>query len=337
EVLAQDARYGLRMLGKNPGLTAISVLTLALGIGMNTAIFSLIDAVLFRALPAKAPADLVLLRWYAGHQGKIHSHPSHGDCPNHRNDGPSDGYEFSLPFFNLLREQKDVFAGLAAYTGADRLNLSGNGAATIVNNSLLVSGGYFATLGTRAALGRLLQPPDGDKSAPPVLVLSNDYWRSSFGAAPDVVGRVVRLNGVAFTIVGVAEEGFSGLTPGHKVDLWMPLGQRPRISPHWTAEEDDGGSWWLVIVARRKHEVSDTQAKAAVSLLYANETMHEQKPIFTDADAPGIDLVSAQQGLSGARKNILPPLYILMMAVALVLLIACANIAGLLLARAAGR
>src|SRR5262249_27876936 len=145
EVLAQDTRYGLRMLGKNPGLTAIAVLTLALGIGMNTAIFSLIDAVLFRALPAKAPEDLVLLRWHAGHQGKIHSHRSNGDCPNHRNDGPSDGCEFSLPFFNLLREQKDVFSGLAAYAGADRLNLSGNGAATIVNDSLLVSPDYFAT------------------------------------------------------------------------------------------------------------------------------------------------------------------------------------------------
>jgi predicted permease len=337
EILAQDTRYGFRMLRKNPGLTTIAVLTLALGIGMNTAIFSLIDAVLFRALPAKAPEELVLLRWHAGHKGKIHSHRSNGDCRNHRHDGPSDGCEFSLPFFNLLREQKDVFAGLAAYSGAERLNLSGNGAATIVNHSLLVSGEYFATLGTRAALGRLLQASDDDKSAPPVLVLSNDYWRGSFGAAPDVVGRVVRLNGVTFTIVGVAEPGFNGLTPGHKVDLWMPLAEGRRISPHWTAEDDDGGSWWLVIVARRNHQVSDKQAKAAVSVLYANETMHEQKPIFNAADAPGVDLVSAQRGLSGAREDILPPLYILMMAVALVLLIACANIAGLLLARAAGR
>ncbi|HEY6306298.1 MAG TPA: ABC transporter permease [Candidatus Angelobacter sp.] len=338
EIVLQDARYAMRILGKSPGFTAIAVLTLALGIGMNTAIFSLIDAVLFRALPASHPEQLVLVRWHSHHHPRfLHSHSSYGDCPQHRQGEDQNGCSFSLPFMNLVRSQTSVFSGLAAFAGAPQLDLSGNGAATIVNRAQLVSGEYFATLGVRAALGRTLQPADDTPAAAPAVMLSYGLWQNAFGASPNTVGRTIRLNGLPFTIVGVAEQEFSGLASGRKSDLWLPLSARPRLDAGWAPEEDDSGSWWVELVGRLKPGVSAKQAQAALNLLYADETMHEQKPLFQAADGPGIDLVPAQEGLEGARHEILPPLYLLMMAVGLVLLIACANIAGLLLARAAGR
>jgi predicted permease len=337
EILAQDLRYALRMLRKSPGFTAVAVLTLALGIGMNSAIFSLIDAVLFRSLPADRQEELVLLRWHAHSRGKVHSHSSYGDCPNQRLKENPNGCSFSLPFQKMLETKNTVFSGLAAFSGAPQLDLSGNGAASIVNSGQLVSGNFFATLGVQAALGRTLGPSDNAPNAAPVMVLSYGYWQNAFGGSPDTVGRVVKLNGQPFTIVGVAEPRFEGLSPGRRIDLWLPLSVRAGLMPRWTPEEDDAGSWWIVILARLKPGVSAAQAQAAASLLYRDETLHEQKPIFADADAPGIDLTPAQQGLQGGRSSILQPLYLLMMVVAVVLLIACTNIAGLLLARATAR
>jgi predicted permease len=333
----QDARYALRMFGKSPGFTAVAVITLALGIGMNTAIFSLIDAVLFRALPVSHSEELVLLRWHSRHRPKIHSHSSHGDCPNQRQGENQNGCSFSLPFVNMVRAQSNLLSGVAAFAGAPRLDLSGNGAATIINRAQLVSGDYFATLGVRAALGRTLGPADDTPTAAPALVLSDGFWHTAFGASPDAVGRTVRLNGLPFTIVGVVEPGFAGLAPGNKFDLWLPLSARRSLDLRWSSQEDDAGSWWIVAVGRLKPGVSAKQAQAEFSLLYADETVHEQKPLFDSTASPGIDLVPAQEGLEGGRNNLLQPLYLLMMAVALVLLIACTNIAGLLLARATSR
>lgn len=337
EVLAQDLRYALRVLRKSPGFTAVAVLTLALGIGMNTAIFSLIDAVLFRSLPADRQEELVLLRWHAHSRGKVHSHSSYGDCPNQRLKENPSGCAFSLPFLNMLAARNTVFSGLAAFAGAPQLDISGNGAASIVNSGQLVSGDFFATLGVQAAIGRTLSAGDNAANAAPVMMLSYAYWQNAFGGSPDAVGRVVKLNGWPVTIVGVAEPRFEGLTPGRKIDLWLPISVRAGLMPRWTPDQDDAGSWWIVILARLKPGVSPAQAQAAASLLYQDETLHEQKPVFAAADAPGIDLTSAQSGLQGGRKNILQPLYLLMMVVAVVLLIACANIAGLLLARATAR
>jgi hypothetical protein len=201
---------------------------------MNTAIFSLINAVLFRALPVSHPEELVLLRWHArqpAQRSALHSHSSHGDCPQHRQGENPNGCSFSLPFLNLLRSQGTVLSGLAAFSGAPRLDLSGNGAATIVNNGQLVSGDYFATLGVKAAVGRTLQPSDDTPGAAPVLVLSYSYWQSAFGGLPNAVGRTVKLNGLPFTIVGVAEPKFTGLAPGQEFNLWLPLSVRASLTP----------------------------------------------------------------------------------------------------------
>jgi hypothetical protein len=190
EVLALDLRYGWRILRKSVGFTTVAVLTLALGIGMNTAIFSLIDAVLFRALPAEHPEELVLLKWHARHDMKMVGHMSYGDCaPRNTPDNPV-GCSLSLPFFNQARSQ-GVFSDVAAFAGTPELDLSGNGAASIINEGQFVSGGFFGLLGTKAAAGRVLQPADDAPEAPPVMMLSYSYWQSAFGGSPEAVGRVV--------------------------------------------------------------------------------------------------------------------------------------------------
>jgi len=336
EVLTQDLRYGRRMLLKSPGFTVIAVLTLALGIGMNSAIFSLIDAVLFRALPAQHPEELVVLKWHARHRAKNVGNRSYGDCAARITaDNPS-GCSLSLPFFNEAGSQ-GLFSDVAAMAGALQLDISGNGAASIVNDGQFVSSGFFRMLGTKAAAGRLLQPSDDVIGASPALVLSHSYWQTAFGGSAEAVGKTVRLNGQPFTIVGVADANFTGLTPGHRVDLWMPLSTSRLVTPRWTPEDESGKLWWLVIVGRLKDGVTVQQAHSALTLLFQNLTEHAEKPYFTEADAPNIEVLPAQQGLVGGSKNILQPLYLMMMAVALVLLIACANIAGLLLARSAAR
>jgi predicted permease len=336
EVLTQDLRYGRRMLLKSPGFTVVAVLTLALGIGMNSAIFSLINAVLFRALPAQHPEELVVLKWHALHRAKMVSNRSYGDCAALiTRDNPA-GCSLSLPFFNQAQSQ-GLFSDVAAMAGALQLDLSGNGTASIVKDGQFVSGGFFRMLGTKAAAGRLLQASDDVLGASPTLVLSHSYWQTAFGGSPDAVGKTVRLNGQPFMIVGVAEANFSGLTPGHQVDLWMPLSVSRLVTPRWHPEEESGSMWWLVIVGRLKDGVTIHQAHAALTLLFQNLTEHAEKPYFTEGDAPNIEVLPAQQGLVGGSKEILQPLYLMMMAVALVLLIACANIAGLLLARSAAR
>jgi predicted permease len=336
EVLAQDLRYGWRRLRNSPGFTTIAVLTLALGIGANTAIFSLINAVLFRALPATHPEELVVIKWHARHRPKMISNSGYGDCAARFTPSNPTGCSFSLPFFHQAISQ-GVFFEAAAFAGAPSLDLSGNGAASITNEGQFVSGALFELLGTKAAAGRVLQPSDDVPGAPPVLMLSYDFWQSAFGGSPGAVGRTVLLNGQPFTIVGVAEAAFTGLAPGGRKDLWLPLAANRVVRTRWTSEQEDGHSWWLVIVGRLNNGVSIQQAQSALSVLYQNLTEHAEKPYFREADAPGVDVLPAQQALEGSRGDILRPLYLLMMAVGLVLLIACANVAGLLLARSVAR
>ncbi len=229
ETVAQDVRFGLRMLRRSPGFTAVVVSTLALGIGANTAIFSLVNAVLLRSMPVRNPDQLVVLRWTA------HNWPSHigtssyGDCDDARPMGggstvASTGCSLSSPMFKQLSARSDIFSSAMAFAGPSAMDLSGNGAASIAQG-MLVSGSYFDTLGVRAALGRTLVPDDEKPGAPAVAVLDYGYWQRVFGGAAGVVGRTIRLNNVIFTIVGVADPRFTRLTPGKSVSLWVPLTQ----------------------------------------------------------------------------------------------------------------
>jgi predicted permease len=408
QTLLQDLRYGLRMLARSPGFTAIAVLTLALGIGANTAIFSLIDAVMLRSLPVENPSGLVVVKWSARKAPEIRGYMSAGDCPTDLRFGepnPS-GCSLSEPMFREM-EQAKVFSGVAAFANAGRLDLAGNGPASVISGQV-VSGDFFRTLGVKAFAGRVLQPSDDSPSAASVAVLNYGYWQSAFGGAREAIGRTIQMNGIPVTIVGVAEQRFIGLSPGSDYDVWLPLAVAPRISSpaRWRNRQDDVTFWWLTVVGRLKAETPRAQAQATMSGIFRNEMLHGSVPMFEaggpmpgphgaapgggpvrremavgggpapaggkepmkippmgapassantalgqapdakpsepktfskPADEPAVTLVSAQTGLSGSRRQYANPLYVLMLAVGIILMIACANVAGLMLARSAAR
>lgn len=334
QTLWQDIRYGLRMLGKNPGFTAIAIATLALGIGANTAIFSLLNAVMLQSIPVQTPQQLVVLRWSAhGHPEKSGS-SSFGDCQRTNwTTALSGSCSFPYPIFEDLRSQNVGFSSVSAFAGPAHVDLSGNGQASMVDAEL-VSGDYFQTLEVPAALGRTLWPQDEREGAPAVTVLSHAYWQAAFGSAANIVGRVIKLNGVPFTIVGVADASFTRLTPGRTNDMWVPLTQFSALL-QWSNTTIDEHTWWLVIIGRLKPGVTLPQVQAATTLLFRNKLVADK--IFKADDEPRVAAIPAQTALSGIRGWLGQPLMLLMCAVTILLLISCANVAGLLLARATTR
>ncbi len=333
--LIQDIRYALRQLKKNPGFTVVAVVTLALGIGANTSIFSLLNAVMLRSAPVRDPNNLVVLQWTARkHPGGDYN--SFDDCAAEgRTSGL--GCSFSYPAFTEIRSTK-IFEGVGAFAGSAKLTLTGNGAAGIARGEF-VSGDYFGTLGVKAALGRTLEPADEAPDADPVAVLNYAYWSNAFGASPSVVGETIHLNGIPFTVIGVADPHFTRLTPGRAQQIWLPLTLAKQLGIHWgdVNSKTQRASWWLTIVGRLKQGSSVKQAQAAVSVLFRNQTLYGVKPFFKEADHPGVNLLPVQKGLTGIRGKLGQPLYVLMAIVGILLLITCANIAGLILARATTR
>ncbi len=336
EAIAQDSQYAWRMLRKSPAFTIIAVVTLALGIGANTAIFSLINAVAFRSLPIPDAQGLVVFQWQAHHGPETHGYSSFGDCDDQKDDAHPEGCSLPLPFFKEVQAQTNVFSHLAAFTGGEQLDLGGNGPAKMVRGEF-VSGDYFPTLGVRAHLGRLFSQSDDAPNAPATAILNYGFWQNSFGGDPSAVGKTIRLNGIPFTIVGVAEPKFESLTIANKYDVWIPLTHRPMLTPHWKSRMDEMDSWWLIIVGRVKPDIPVTKAQAAVSLMFRNEVLKGAKPMFKPEYDPVIKLASAPKELGGSQEDTLGPLYVMMLCVGVVLLIACANVAGLLLARSTAR
>jgi len=336
ETCWQDVRFGVRMLRKSPGFTAIVVLTIALGIGANTAIFSVLNAVLLQSIPVHNPQELVVLRWSAHGRPRSIGHSSYGDCKSTQWAASfASSCSFSYPVLREIREKSHVFSGVAAFAGPAQLDLSGNGQASMVSGEI-VSGDFFQTLGIGAAAGRTLDLADEKPGAEAVAVLSYSYWQSAFGGSASAVGKTIKLNGVPFTIVGVADPRFTRLAPGKSQDLWLPLSQVTALRIPW----DGGGlekndSWWLTVVGRLAPGVSFAQAQTATSLLFRDEIVHES--LVKATDDPQVALWPAQKGLSGLRSWAEQPLFLLMGAVAILLLISCANVAGLLLSRAETR
>src|SRR5712671_153763 len=289
EQLWQDVRYGLRMLAKSPGFAAVAILTLALGIGANTAIFSLIDAVLLRSLPVENPSQLVLLKWGARNSPNFHGYMSSGDCPMDLRPGAANpsGCSFSEPMFREIA-QANVFSATAAFANSGRLNLTGNGPATVINGQL-VSGDFFRTMGLKATAGRLFDAADDTPSAAPVAVLNCGYWQSAFGGSRDVVGHTIELNSVPFTIIGIAEQRFTGITPGSDYDVWLPLSDAQRITDpmRWQNRSGDASNWWLTIIGRLKPGTQVAPAQAVVSGLFGNEMLHGSVPLFHAGDPVG--------------------------------------------------
>lgn len=333
----RDILYGLRVLAKNPGFTTVAVLTLVLCIGANTAIFSIINAVMFKALPIRDPQHLMLLKWSARGKLGAHSFSSYGDCDNQSGGENAHGCSLSKPFLDDVREH-GPFSALAAFAGAGGITVSGSGAVHQAGGQY-VSGDYFQTLGVGPALGRVLVPADNAAGAAPVVVLQYRYWKRQFGGDRTILGKTVDLNGLPFTIVGVAAESFTYLTPGNTRDLSVPLVQRRNLQQRfaWTPHQEDAGSFWIVAAGRLKPGVSIGSAQSQLGALFLDNLVHAERPLAKPTDAVAITLVPAQTGLSGIRRRLSTLLYVLMIAVGIVLLIGCANVAGLLLARAVAR
>ncbi len=325
-----DVRYAVRMLAKNQGFTVIAVLTLALGIGANTAIFSLTDQVLLRALPVQNPQQLVIVRapgWKTG------STSSDGD----------DAASFSYPEYKDLRERASAFEGLLARFGLT-LNVAANGHTDRAPGDL-VSGNYFEVLGVKPALGRLFSPSDETAQAGnPVAVLSYGYWTRQFGADPAILNKPLTVNGTALTVVGVAQKGFSGVQIGRVTDLFVPMTMKALMTPGWNGLDDHADAW-LNIIGRLKSGF--TAASAQVATAPAFHAIEESElPLLKLSPgsrranqflARHIALDTGAHGRPILQANAEMPLLAILTMVGLILLIACANLASLLVARGEAR
>ena len=316
EGAGQDLRYGLRMLGKNPGFTAVAILSLALGIGANTAIFSLIDTLMLRTLPVREPGQLVAL---------LHRYPAPGE--------PHDN-TFSLQTYRLMQAQNHVFSGLIAASYRP-VHAQGNGVEPQIVNGGFAEGNFFSILGMTPALGRLISPSDNNFSDPnPVAVLCWSFWKSRFNLDPSILGQQLLVDGVSVTMIGVAPRNFTGLQVELTQDLWLPLAMAPVLFP----SAQSSGSIDISLFGRLKPGVSLEEARAEMAVLYES-TLDEQARITGNPYVRKFkfEMEPAGVGLSILREDFAKPLLMLMAGVGLLLMIACANIATLLLARGASR
>ena len=331
----QDLRYGMRMLVKNPVITAVAILSLALGIGANTAMFSLVDAMLLKMLPVKNPEQLVLLNWTSGPR------PIMSSLQGYNSTDPVTGQRtstsFSYPVFEQLRDRNQSLSDLFAFAEIGRLNVSIDGQAELASGQL-VSGGYYDGLGVQPIAGRAITNEDDDTSAPPVAVVSYGYWKRRFGQDLSAVGRSINLNGNHFTIIGIAPPKFSGtLQVGTAPEITIPMAMQALVRPRGSLLKDSD-YWWLQMIGRLKPNVTDQQARADLDVIFQQSLSSDAKlSQRKNHDTPQLEVKPGGQGLSEDRREYSEPLLILMSVVGLVLLIACANIANLLLARAASR
>ena len=328
----QDIRYGIRILLKKPGFTAIAVLSLALGIGANTAIFSLLDAVLIKTLPVEQPQQLVLF--------------GNGQDQGMTNSFPHESWHlFSYPFYRQVQQRTDVFSGVASLLSMP-WNVHGfveTGGEIEQMEVQLVSGSYFPVLGVNAGLGRVLtEADDQNPGGHPVAVVSYAWWQQRLGGNPAAVGKTITIDNIAYTIVGVAPRDFFGTTVGAAPDLYVPLAMEKQMPPaHWDGRNAEDVQH-LYIIGRLKPGVTEQQAQAAVNLLFTQSLQARagSQPTalrLKQIQDANIQLTSVSRGLSTLRDQFSLSLRVLMGVVALVLLIASANVANLLLAHGAAR
>jgi predicted permease len=337
EDLFQDLRYGVRMLSRNKKWTCVALISLAVGIGATTSLFSLVDAALIRRLPVRNPGELVLLNWSSGPNWMVPDFS--GNCLNGK------CTSFSDTIFERFRRYSRSFAEVFAFSEAEQLNVSVDGQAEITSGQF-VSGNYFQGLGIAAATGRTITDADDTAAARPVAVISDRYWKNRFDRNPNAIGAAVHLNGVAFTIVGVTPPEVSGsLEIGQTHEFTLPLATEPLLRRSGS-NLNESWNWWLVVMARLKSGTTVEVLRSALQGIFQQSALEGwnnrpaslRSPSQPEPSFPSLGVVPGGQGLNDTRENnFLPPVRILAVVVGLILLIVCANVANLLVARSAGR
>jgi len=325
DAISRDIRHAIRSLRNTPGFLIVVILTLGLGIGANTAIFSLMDQVLLRPLPVHDPAALVLLDGPGAFRGRT-----------------LNAMTFSYPMYTDFRDRNNVFSGVLARVPL-AMTAVWRGASERANGEL-VSGNYFEVLAVRPALGRLFNAADDQTpGGHPIAVIGYGYWLRRFGGDPAILNQTITVNGHPLTIVGVSARGFTGIQVGQAADIMVPLMMKAQMTPTWN-DLDNRRSRWLTVMARLKPGVSRTQAEAAMNVVYRqiNEQEITSVPDVSESFrqrfiSKHLDVLPGQKGLSDLRREFSTPLIVLMSMVGVVLLIACANVANLLLARTTSR
>ena len=332
--VSQDAVYGWRMMRRNPVVTAAAVLSLALGIGANTAIVSLMDLVLWRELPVPNARQMVLVHW------KGHGYPQELADAAAGDMEPEGGWDvadfFSYPAFVQIRERVRPAAQVAAFTYHHQVSVSFAGQ-PMVAMERAVSGNFMSTLDVRPQFGRLLADSDDTYAAPAAVVVAYRFWRRALGSDPTAVGRSITIDNAGYVIAGVLKPSFYGLAPADAAEIYTPLHHcqfvRTRLDPKGNMLENNR-YWGVQILARRAPGTDNARLQAAMDVAFRSTWDRQPKNLST---APRISLADGRRGLGELRKGLRSPLLVLVSLVGLLLLIACVNIASLLLARAVAR
>ncbi|MGH9158882.1 MAG: ABC transporter permease, partial [Vicinamibacteraceae bacterium] len=332
EVLG-DLRYAWRQLRRSPAFTAVAVISLALGIGANTAIFSLMEAALWRSIPVHRPDELRLFSWI--------SQFNHGGNGNGRIDRTAGGgyasAPFSYPVFQELQRQNDVFETVFGVKPSVRVTAVIDGQAELLD-SVLVTANFYEGVGVQPSLGRAIGVADASDASEAGAVISDGLWARRFGRHRSVIGKRISVNATPVTIVGVNPPEFTGIQPGAFPDIFLPMRLQPIVSP-WYEHGSvlaDADFWWVLVFGRLKPGVTAAQAEAALDVVL-RRAVQTLLPDRAHRDPPRLKLLDGARGFDRLSEDFSKPLLVLFSLVGVVSLIACANVANLLLARAATR
>lgn len=325
--LFHDLRYGFRQFVRNPGFTAVAVLTLALGIGVNTSIFSVLNAILLRSLPVPNPHELRSINWM-GRNPELNHYMGNG--MGETSTGIRYAGSFPYPAYRNFRDHGAGFAEVFAYFSLYSMTLHSRNDSS-VTEGMMVSDNFFDGYGRRALFGRTISAEDDRIGAPPVVMITYRWWEQHFDLDPNVLGQTLQINKKPFTIVGVLPKDFVGPIPGDPTEFYVPFSAQPLLAPNFPL--DSGNHWWVQIMARLAPDANEEQVKASLDVLF--------QPILSESstkmEQPSIRLDDGSRGPLIQREGMAQPLWALLAIVGLVLLIACANIASLLLVRGVSR